>query len=97
MALTPLLFGFLVAACIASLASFFHNSNSRIHKRLEVQTKPGRRAPADDSPAILPPALVDKFEKKLGLKKDGSKAKEESVFKSVSHFYVKDHHNLKND
>jgi len=76
MAITPLIFGFLVAACIASLASFFHFSGSRIRKRLEIQTKPERRAAVDDSPAILPPALVEKFEKKLGIKKDGSQAKE---------------------
>lgn len=77
MTLFPLLLGFLVAACIGSLASFFHFSGSRLRKRLEVQTKPGwRRPPVDDSPAVLPPALVEKFETKLGIKKDGSKAKE---------------------
>lgn len=76
MAISPLLFGFLVAACIASLASFFHFGGSRVRKRLEVQTKPGRRVQADDTPKVLPPALVDKFEKKLGIQKDGTKAKE---------------------
>jgi tight adherence protein C len=76
MAISPLLFGFLIAACIASLASFFHFGGSRIRKRLEVQTKPGRRQPVDDTPVVLPSALVEKFEKKLGIKKDGSKAKE---------------------
>ncbi|MFZ5453551.1 MAG: type II secretion system F family protein [Thermodesulfobacteriota bacterium] len=76
MTLSPLLFGFLVAACIASLASFFHFSGSRIRKRLGVPTKPGRRVPVDDTPKVLPPALVEKFEAKLGIKKDGAKAKE---------------------
>lgn len=76
MPLFPLFFGFLVAACIASVASFFHFSGSRVRKRLEIQTKPEWRPPVDDSPAVLPPALVEKFEKKLGVKKDGSKAKE---------------------
>ncbi|MDD2904519.1 MAG: type II secretion system F family protein [Syntrophales bacterium] len=77
MPLTPILFGFLIAACIISLASFLRFSDSRIRKRLEVQTKPGRRPTrADDTPAVLPPALVEKFEKKLGIKKDGAQAKE---------------------
>ncbi|MBI4642326.1 MAG: type II secretion system F family protein [Deltaproteobacteria bacterium] len=76
MPLAPLLFGFLVAACIGSLASFFLFSGSRVRDRLGIQTKPGLRPAADDSPLILPPALVEKFEKKLGIKKDSSKAKE---------------------
>lgn len=76
MPLSPLLFGILVAACIASLASFFHFGGSRVRKRLELQTKPGRRPPVNDTPVVLPPALVEKFEKKLGIKKDSSKAKE---------------------
>lgn len=76
MPLAPLLFGFLVAACIGSLASFFLFGRSRVKERLGVQTKPEWRRPADDSPKVLPPALVEKFEKKLGIKKDGNKARE---------------------
>ena len=76
MPLTPLLFGFLVAACIGSVASFFLFNGSRVRQRLEIQTKPELRPAADGAPVVLPPALVEKFEKKLGIKKDGSKAKE---------------------
>ena len=76
MSLSPLLFGFLIAACIGSLASFFLFSGSRIRERLGIQIKPGARPATDDSPAILPAALVEKFEKNLGIKKDGGKAKE---------------------
>jgi tight adherence protein C len=76
MPLAPLLFGFLIAACIGSLASFFLLSGSRIRQRLGIQTKTGSRRAMDDSPAVLPPALVEKFEKKLGIKKDSTKAKE---------------------
>jgi tight adherence protein C len=76
MALSPLLFGFLVAACIGSLASFFLFGSSRVRKRLGIQTKPDWRPPVDDTPVILPQVLVDKFETKLGIKKDSSKAKE---------------------
>jgi tight adherence protein C len=75
MPLAPLLFGLLVAACIGSLASFFHLSGSRVRKRLEVQAKAEWRPP-DDSPAVLPPELVKKFEGKLGIQKDSSKVKE---------------------
>jgi tight adherence protein C len=76
MPFAPLLFGFLVAACIGSVASFFLFSGSRVRDRLGIQTKPGLRPAADDSPVILPAALAEKFEKKLGIKKDSSKAKE---------------------
>jgi len=77
MSLAPILFGFLVAACIASLASFFHFSGSRVRKRLELQTKPAEARPAvDDTPVVLPSSLVDKFENKLGVQKDSSKAKD---------------------
>lgn len=77
MPLSPLLFGLMVAACIGSVAFFFHHSGSRIRKRLQIQTKPELRpVGADDAPVILPPALVKKFEGKLGLKKDSSRAKE---------------------
>jgi len=75
--LSPLLFGLMVAACIGSVAFFFHHSGSRIRKRLQIQTKPELRpVGAEDTPVFLPPALVDKFEGKLGLKKDSTKAKE---------------------
>jgi tight adherence protein C len=76
MPIAPLIFGFLVAACIGSLASFFLFSGSRVRQRLGIQTKSGARRGAADSPAVLPPALVEKFEKKLGIKKDSNKAKE---------------------
>ena len=76
MSLSPLLFGLMVAACVGSVASFFLFGGSRVRKRLEVQTKPDYRPPADDAPAVLPPALVEKFESKLGIKKDSSKTKE---------------------
>jgi tight adherence protein C len=76
MPFAPLLFGFLVAACIGSVASFFLFSGSRVRDRLGIQTKPGLHPVTDDSPAILPAALAEKFEKKLGIKKDSSKAKE---------------------
>lgn len=76
MSFAPLLFGILVAACIGSVASFFLFSGSRVRERLGIQTKPGLHPAAQDSPAVLPPALVEKFEKKLGIKKDSSKAKE---------------------
>ena len=76
MSLSPLLFGLMVAACVGSVASFFLFGGSRVRKRLEVQTKPEYRPPADDAPAVLPPALVEKFESKLGIKKDSSKTKE---------------------
>ncbi len=75
MSLAPLLFGILIAACIGSLASFFHWGRSRVHKRLEVETKVAWRPP-DDSPVVLPAELVKKFEEKLGIKKDSSKVKE---------------------
>ena len=76
MSLSPLLFGLMVAACVGSVASFFLFGGSRVRKRLEVQTKPEYRPPADDAPAVLPPALVEKFESKLGIKKDSNKTKE---------------------
>lgn len=77
MPLSPLLFGLMVAACVGSVAFFFHHSGSRIRKRLQIQTKPELRpVGAEDAPVFLPPALVDKFEGKLGLKKDSTKAKE---------------------
>lgn len=76
MSLSPLLFGLMVAACVGSVASFFLFGGSRVRKRLEVQTKPDYRPPADDAPAVLPPALVEKFESKLGIKKDSNKTKE---------------------
>jgi len=76
MPFAPLIFGFLVAACIGSLAFFFLFGGSRVRQRLGIQTKPGLRPAVDDSPAVLPPALVEKFEEKLGIKKDSSKAKE---------------------
>ncbi|MHB8069776.1 MAG: type II secretion system F family protein [Desulfobaccales bacterium] len=74
MSLAPLLFGLLIAAFIGSLASFFRLNGSRVRKRLEVETKVEWRPP-DDSPAVLPPELVKKFEDKLGIKKDSSKVK----------------------
>ncbi len=77
MSLTPLLFGFLIAAFIGSVASYFHFNGSRVRKRLEVQAKGGwRPAQAEDAPSVLPPELVKKFEDKLGLRKDSSKVKE---------------------
>jgi len=42
---------------------------------LEIQPKAEWRPP-DDSPAVLPPELVKKFEGKLGIQKDSSKVKE---------------------
>lgn len=75
MSLAPLLFGLLIAACVGSLASFFHWGRSRVHKRLEVEAKVEWRPP-DDSPVVLPAELVKKFEDKLGIKKDSSKVKE---------------------
>jgi tight adherence protein C len=75
MSLTPLLFGLLIAAFVGSLASFFHMNGSRVRKRLEVQPKADVRPP-DDSPTVLPPELVKKFEDKLGIKKDSSRVKE---------------------
>jgi len=75
MSLVPIFFGLLVAAFIGSLASFFHFNGSRVRKRLEIQPKTDWRPP-DDSPAVLPPELVKKFEEKLGIKKDSSKVKE---------------------
>ncbi len=75
MSLAPVLFGLLIAAAIGSLASFLHLGGSRVRKRLEVDTKVEWRPP-DDSPAVLPPELVKKFEDKLGIKKDSSKVKE---------------------
>jgi tight adherence protein C len=76
MPLFPLLFGILIAACVGSLASFFLFSGSRVRERLGIDTKAAARPAADDSPAVLPPALVEKFEKKLGIRKDSSQAKE---------------------
>jgi len=75
MTLYPLLFGFVVAAFIGSLASFFLFGRSRVRERLGVQAKPVRPV-LEDAPVVLPPALVEKFEKKLGIKKDSGKAKE---------------------
>jgi tight adherence protein C len=75
MSLAPLLFGLLIAAFVGSLASFFHLNGSRVRKRLEVQPKTDWRPP-DDSPKVLPPELVKKFEDKLGIKKDSSRVKE---------------------
>ena len=76
MPFAPLLFGVLVAACVGSLASFFLLGRSRVKERLGIQAKPEWRRPVDEAPAVLPPALVEKFEKKLGIQKDGGKAKE---------------------
>jgi tight adherence protein C len=76
MSLAPLIFGFIVAACIASLAIFFRQSGSRVSKRLQAEVKPEARRVVDDTPVILPPALVEKFEGKLGIRKDSPKAKE---------------------
>jgi tight adherence protein C len=59
------------------MAFFFHHSGSRIRKRLQIQTKPESRSMgAEETPVLLPPALVEKFEGKLGLKKDSTRSKE---------------------
>jgi len=76
MSLAPLLFGLMIAACITSLACFFRFGGSRVSKRLQIDAKPEMRRVADDAPVILPQALVDKFEGKLGLKKDSTASKE---------------------
>lgn len=73
----PILFGILVAGVIAFIALFFRQGSSRVRKRLQgVERKPQDTRPKAVIPSVLPQSLVDKFEGKLGLKKDSSKVKE---------------------
>jgi tight adherence protein C len=70
-------FGVCVAGMVLFLGLFGWRSGSRARQRLKAQNKSEIILPREEKPTeFLPPALVEKFEAKLGLGKGSSKVRE---------------------
>ncbi|OGP70490.1 MAG: hypothetical protein A2Y80_05765 [Deltaproteobacteria bacterium RBG_13_58_19] len=71
-----IIFGLLVGAVVAFIGLFYYQANSRVRQRLQARDYVGLPRPREEKESFLPPALIQKFEEKLGLKKDTAKVKE---------------------
>ncbi|MEW6387677.1 MAG: type II secretion system F family protein [Thermodesulfobacteriota bacterium] len=76
-AFSAIIFGLLVGAVIIFIGLFYQQAGFRVRNRLQAQDPPGSPRPREEKEkGFLPPALIKKFEEKLGLKKDNAKVKE---------------------
>jgi tight adherence protein C len=77
MAAFAILFGLSIASVVVFLGLMYQRLGSRVRQRLKVESKPEMTLSHEDkSKEFLPPALVEKFEKKLGIGKGSARVKD---------------------